>query len=180
MQDLLDDVAKDIKENDSLDSLQPAIRNIFKKPNEARKNMYSAIEYLDRNQQQPAREIVGARVVLAAASTAKAAFQLAHIILVQCGVVQRCGGKVVYPFINCSAPAGAQTGNVMSQAAAHAEHLRAQFHCALLVCQEQTAIVMPHLAALSHLAARTNKESSVSGCRELCGLGAVCGFAAIL
>lgn len=62
VQDLLDDVAKDINENDSLDSLQPAINNILKKPNEARKNMYSAIEYLPGKQQQPAREIVGAHV----------------------------------------------------------------------------------------------------------------------
>ena len=57
-QDLLDDVAEDI-EAGSLSSVPAAVKSILDKPNQARNNMYSAIEYLDRGRQQSARELVG-------------------------------------------------------------------------------------------------------------------------
>ena len=59
VQDLLDDEAKEI-EGGEFSSVPVVVRSILKKPNEARKNMYTAIDYLEGSKQQPARELVGA------------------------------------------------------------------------------------------------------------------------
>ena len=46
----------------NLGSVPLVVERILKKPNEARKNMYTAIEFLPSAQRQAARETVGARL----------------------------------------------------------------------------------------------------------------------
>jgi hypothetical protein len=58
MQALLDDLAAEI-EGGSLDSVAAAVDRILSKPNEARKNMYSALEYVEGSRKQAGREVVG-------------------------------------------------------------------------------------------------------------------------
>lgn len=44
----------------SLDSVAAAVGRILGKPNEARKNMYNALEYIEGNRRQAGREVIGA------------------------------------------------------------------------------------------------------------------------
>jgi hypothetical protein len=71
VQDLLDDCAREI-EGGSMASVPVVVRAVLRKPNEARANMYSAIEYLGTAKAQPARELVGARPPLLASALPRA------------------------------------------------------------------------------------------------------------
>lgn len=59
MQSLLDDLAVEV-ENGSLDSVSFSVDRILNRPNNVRRNLYSAIESINAGTRQPAREAVGA------------------------------------------------------------------------------------------------------------------------
>lgn len=59
-QDLLQDLIVELQEGRT-GSTALVVERILKKPNEARRNMYSAVEALPGPQRQPARELIGAR-----------------------------------------------------------------------------------------------------------------------
>lgn len=58
MQALLDDLAVEV-EKGNLDSVQLVVERILNRPNNIRKNLYSAIEYVNSGSRQTARESVG-------------------------------------------------------------------------------------------------------------------------
>lgn len=59
MQSLLDDLAVEVEKGD-LQSVALVVDRVLNRPNNVRRNLYSAIEYIDSSKRQPARESVGA------------------------------------------------------------------------------------------------------------------------
>lgn len=58
LQALLDDLAEEVAKGE-LDAVAIVVQRILEKPNEARKNMYTALEFVDPGKRQAGREIVG-------------------------------------------------------------------------------------------------------------------------